>query len=93
MPVPSQKFSHPGCDGRVFASGGGNPGGITIEPGSVNGYVFQVEMAYLAHRLRFSFREIPIYFAERQRKNRNVFPHQAEAGLVVAGSLCAICIP
>ena len=31
-----------------------------------NGYVFQVEMAYLAHRLGFSFCEIPIYFADRQ---------------------------
>ncbi len=31
-----------------------------------NGYVFQVEMAYVAHRLGFHFREIPIYFAERR---------------------------
>ena len=30
-----------------------------------NGYVFQVEMAYVAHRLGFRFTEIPIYFAER----------------------------
>lgn len=30
-----------------------------------NGYVFQVEMAYLAHRLGFRINEIPIYFAER----------------------------
>ena len=31
-----------------------------------NGYVFQVEMAYIAHRLGFSFEEVPIFFAERQ---------------------------
>ena len=31
-----------------------------------NGYIFQVEMAYVATRLGFQFKEIPIYFAERQ---------------------------
>ncbi len=31
-----------------------------------NGYVFQVEMAYVAHRLGFTCQEIPIYFAERR---------------------------
>ena len=31
-----------------------------------NGYVFQVEMAYVAHKLGFHFKEIPIYFAERR---------------------------
>ena len=31
-----------------------------------NGYIFQVEMAYMATRLGFRFKEIPIYFAERQ---------------------------
>ncbi len=31
-----------------------------------NGYIFQVEMAYLAHLLGFKFREIPIYFADRR---------------------------
>ncbi|HSV86093.1 MAG TPA: polyprenol monophosphomannose synthase [Levilinea sp.] len=30
-----------------------------------NGYVFQVEMAYVAHKLGFTFREVPIYFADR----------------------------
>lgn len=30
-----------------------------------NGYMFQVEMAYLATRLGFSYSEVPIYFAER----------------------------
>ncbi len=31
-----------------------------------NGYVFQVEMIYLAHLLGFHSREIPIYFADRR---------------------------
>jgi dolichol-phosphate mannosyltransferase len=31
-----------------------------------NGYIYQVEMAYLVHKLGFSIAEIPIYFAERE---------------------------
>jgi len=31
-----------------------------------NGYAFQVEMAYVAYRLGFTFKEIPIYFADRR---------------------------
>lgn len=31
-----------------------------------NGYVFQVEMAYVASKLGFHFREVPIYFADRR---------------------------
>lgn len=31
-----------------------------------NGYVFQVEMAYVATKLGFKFQEIPIYFADRR---------------------------
>jgi dolichol-phosphate mannosyltransferase len=31
-----------------------------------NGYAFLVETAYLAHQLGFTFREIPIYFADRR---------------------------
>ena len=31
-----------------------------------NGYVFQVETGYVANKLGFRFREIPIYFAERR---------------------------
>lgn len=31
-----------------------------------NGYVFQVEMAYLAHLLGYRIREAPIYFADRK---------------------------
>jgi dolichol-phosphate mannosyltransferase len=31
-----------------------------------NGYVFQVEMAYVAHKLGCTFQEVPIYFADRR---------------------------
>lgn len=31
-----------------------------------NGYIFQVEMAYVASKLGFTIKEIPIYFAERK---------------------------
>lgn len=31
-----------------------------------NGYAFQVEMAYIAYKLGFKFKEIPIYFADRR---------------------------
>ena len=31
-----------------------------------NGYVFQVEMGYVASRLGFKIKEVPIHFAERQ---------------------------
>lgn len=31
-----------------------------------NGYIFQVEMAYVATKLGFKFKEIPIYFADRR---------------------------
>src|SRR5690606_35272465 len=32
-----------------------------------NGYVFQVEMAYVAYRLGYHIAEIPIYFPDRER--------------------------
>ena len=31
-----------------------------------NGYAFQIEMNYVAHKLGFKFIETPIYFAERK---------------------------
>jgi dolichol-phosphate mannosyltransferase len=31
-----------------------------------NGYIFQVEMAYVASKLGFHFKEVPIYFADRR---------------------------
>jgi len=49
-----------------------------------NGYVFQVEMAYLAHRLGYSFKEIPIYFQERQwGESKMSFRIQLEAAFRV----------
>lgn len=47
-----------------------------------NGYVFQVEMAYVAHRLGFCFKEVPIYFADRRwGKSKMSFRIQAEAAI------------
>ena len=39
---------------------------MPLERVKSNGYVFQVEMAYIANLLGFSVREIPIYFADRR---------------------------
>ena len=40
--------------------------GMPLERIRSNGYAFQVEMAYVAHRLGFSITEIPFYFADRK---------------------------
>lgn len=49
-----------------------------------NGYAFQVEMAYLAYRLGFSFKEIPFYFADRRwGQSKMSFRIQREAALRV----------
>ncbi|MDD5467973.1 MAG: polyprenol monophosphomannose synthase [Anaerolineales bacterium] len=49
-----------------------------------NGYAFQVEMAYLAYLLGFSFREVPFYFADRQWGHSKMsFQIQKEAALRV----------
>jgi dolichol-phosphate mannosyltransferase len=49
-----------------------------------NGYAFQVEMVYLAHRLGCSFTEIPIYFADRRwGLSKMSFQIQAEAAVRV----------
>lgn len=49
-----------------------------------NGYVFQVETAYIAHKLGFRFKEIPIHFAERRwGQSKMSFKIQAEAALRV----------
>jgi len=49
-----------------------------------NGYIFQVEMAYIAHKLGFSFKEVPIYFAERRwGQSKMSFKIQIEAALRV----------
>ena len=41
--------------------------GLDLERVRSNGYVFQVEMSYIACRLGFKVREIPIYFPDRER--------------------------
>jgi len=49
-----------------------------------NGYVFQVEMNYLACRLGFKFAEVPIYFAERTwGESKMSFRIQTEAAFEV----------
>jgi dolichol-phosphate mannosyltransferase len=40
--------------------------GMPLDRIRSSGYVFQVEMNYVANRLGYTFCEIPIYFAERQ---------------------------
>lgn len=41
--------------------------GLDLDRIRSNGYVFQVEMSYIACRLGFKVTEIPIYFPDRQR--------------------------
>lgn len=41
--------------------------GIDLDRVRSNGYVFQVEMAYITFKLGYRIREVPIYFPERQR--------------------------
>jgi len=41
--------------------------GFPLERILSNGYVFQVELAYIAYRLGYRIREVPIYFPDRQR--------------------------
>jgi dolichol-phosphate mannosyltransferase len=49
-----------------------------------NGYVFQVEMAYVAYKLGFRFLEVPIYFADRRwGKSKMSFGIQFEAAIRV----------
>jgi len=46
------------------------------------GYIFQVEMAYLAHCLEFRIVEMPIYFADRcHGKSKMSLQTQIEAAL------------
>ena len=49
-----------------------------------NGYVFMVEMAYLAYCLEYRISELPIYFADRRwGRSKMSFKIQAEAALRV----------
>ncbi len=57
---------------------------MPLERVKSNGYVFQVEMAYLASLLGLRFREIPIYFADRRwGKSKMSFRIQVEAAFRV----------
>ncbi len=57
---------------------------IPFERIQSNGYVFLVEMAYLAHCLEFTIGESPIYFADRRwGKSKMSFRIQAEAAFRV----------
>jgi dolichol-phosphate mannosyltransferase len=58
--------------------------GMPLERIESNGYVFLVEMVYLAHCLEYRIEEVPIYFAERNSgKSKMSFKIQAEAALRV----------
>jgi dolichol-phosphate mannosyltransferase len=55
---------------------------IPLERIRSNGYVFQVETAYVASKLGFHFKEVPIYFADRRwGKSKMNFRIQIEAAL------------
>jgi dolichol-phosphate mannosyltransferase len=54
--------------------------GMPLDQIRSNGYVFQVETAYVAHKLGYRFHEIPIHFADRRwGKSKMNFRIQAEA--------------
>jgi dolichol-phosphate mannosyltransferase len=58
--------------------------GMPLNRIHANGYVFLVEMAYLAHCLEYRIGEIPIHFAERRHgRSKMSFGIQAEAALRV----------
>jgi dolichol-phosphate mannosyltransferase len=58
--------------------------GMPLERVRSNGYAFQVEMAYLAHSLGYSFREVPFYFADRSWGHSKMsFQIQREAAVRV----------
>jgi len=54
--------------------------GMPLERVKSNGYVFQVEMNYLAYKLGYKFKELPIHFADRRWGNSKMsFRIQVEA--------------
>lgn len=58
--------------------------GLPLNRIRANGYIFLVEMAYLAHCLEYKIGETPIYFADRRwGKSKMSFKIQAEAALRV----------
>jgi dolichol-phosphate mannosyltransferase len=56
--------------------------GMPLDRVRSNGYVFQVEMAYLAHRLGYHILELPIYFEDRRiGQSKMSFQIQVEAAI------------
>ncbi len=56
--------------------------GMPLHRVKSNGYVFQVEMGYMAHLLGYRFKEIPIYFADRRwGESKMSFRIQVEAAV------------
>jgi dolichol-phosphate mannosyltransferase len=57
---------------------------MPLERVRANGYIYTVEMAYMAWCLKFKIEEVPIYFAERRLgKSKMSFKIQAEAAIRV----------
>jgi len=55
---------------------------MPLERVQSNGYVFLVEMVYLAHRMGYKLGEVPIYFADRRfGRSKMSFKIQVEAAL------------
>ncbi len=58
--------------------------GMDLDRIGANGYVFQVEMAYVAHKLGYRLAEIPIYFPDREKGKSKMGSHIVfEAALLV----------
>jgi dolichol-phosphate mannosyltransferase len=58
--------------------------GMPLERVRSNGYAFQVEIAYIACRLGYTFREVPFYFADRRwGESKMSFRIQREAAVRV----------
>jgi dolichol-phosphate mannosyltransferase len=56
--------------------------GMPLQRIHANGYVFLVEMAYMAFCLRYRFAQVPIYFADRRwGKSKMSFKIQMEAAM------------
>ena len=56
--------------------------GMPLDNIRSNGYIFQVEMSYVANKLGYSFTEIPIYFADRRwGQSKMSFRIQLEAAV------------
>ena len=58
------------------------PSGIGLDRVRSNGYVFQVEMAYLTEKLGFRVLEVPIHFEDRRiGSSKMTMPVKIEAAL------------